>query len=143
MTALETLKDFMILLAQPRRRGHIRPGDAAFHAGDFLGDLTKLEKQGRRRLPRPDDRAAVMPITVDEIFEALAQLAGQGAQLGKLESRQVGGIFPRPTVALDTGIDGAGADAEPPGDGADRTALEIIDLDRRPIDLAPGPVVGF
>ena len=143
MAALETFKDFMILLAQPRRRGHIRPGDAALHAGDFLGDLTKLEQQGRRRLPRPDDRAAVMTITIDEILEALAQLAGQAAQLGKLESRQVGGIFPRPSVALDVGIDSGAADAEPPGNSADRTALKIIDLDRRPIDLAAGPVVGF
>lgn len=38
-------------------------------------------------------------------------------------------------------VDGAGADAKPLGNGADRPALEIVDLDRRPIDMSFGAVV--
>ena len=59
MTALETLKDFMILLTQPSGRGTTGPGHAAFHGDDFFGDLTKFQKQGRGAFPRAHDRALV------------------------------------------------------------------------------------
>ncbi len=158
MTALETLKDFIILLAQPRSRGPIRPGHPACHAGDFLGDLTKLEEQGRRALPRPHDLAAMRLTAVDEMFETVAQLGGKGAQLRQFDGRQgrrlvpdrgggMGGPtrrpVPGPFVASGAPVDGAGADAIMPGNVADQPALEIVGLDCRPIDMALGPVVAF
>lgn len=143
MTALETLKDFMILLAQPRRRWSIRPGHPAFHAGDFLGDLTQFEKQGRWRFPRSHDRTAVRLTTIDELFETVAQLGGKGAQFRQLPRRQVEPLVPAPSVALGVAVDRAGADAVALGNGADRPALEIVGLDRRPIDMARGPVFAF
>lgn len=85
----------------------------------------------------------MMLTTVDELFETVAQLGGKGAQLRQLQSRQVGGFVPAPSVTPDVAVNGAGADAEPPGNGADRPALEIVGLDSRPIDMARGPVVAF
>ncbi len=69
----------MILLTQPRGRGTIGPGHAAFHSGDFFGDLTKLEKQGCGAFPRAHDHATIRLTTIDVAFEAVAQFGGQGA----------------------------------------------------------------
>ena len=132
----------MILLTQPRGRGTLGPGHASFHGGDFFGDLTKLEKQGRRALPRAHDRPATR-FTIEKKIETVAQLVGEAAQLREFESRQVGSLVPGPAMTPDVTMNCAGADAMAPGNSADRPSLEIIDLDRRPIRTSPGAIVGF
>ena len=142
MAVFETFKDFMILLAQPRSRGHFRPGHAAFHVGDFFGDLAKLQQQvGRVFLAARRFATLNIASIVDQCFQALAQLAGKDAELGQFENRQVRYILARPAVAPDMAMDGADANTEPFGNGNDRAALEVIGLDGRPFDVAVGLAV--
>lgn len=141
----------MILLAQPRGRRSIGPGQTTLHVGDFLGDLTKFEKQGRRTLPRAHDGATRGLTAIDEIFETVPQLGGKGAQLRQLDCRQ-GERLPGerscrplllPLVTSGASVYGAGADSISLGNGANRAALVVVGLDGRPVDMALGPVVAL
>ncbi len=143
MTALETLEDFMILLTQPRQRGTIGPRITAFHGCDFIGDLTELEKQGRRAFPRPHDIAFAGRHAIDQTFESVAQLARKNPQLGEFESRQIDGLVARPTFDLGVTVNRGGADVMTAGNDAERPSLEIINLDCRPVDMPLGANVGF